>query len=163
LRKEFRIVWIVAIVLAIAWFAAIQYYPGKAAVKLKPQACDAKLWDHVYEKDRLRIIEACTAVEGRVVSLNRGSDGDLHIGLDPEQRSILNLINVIHGHRELVVEVICEHPATKEAAKHACSGFHSQVGAPNIGDRVRVTGAYVTDREVGWNEIHPVTQIELLP
>jgi hypothetical protein len=25
-----------------------------------------------------------------------------------------------------------------------------------------VTGAYVTDRDNGWNEIHPVTRIEVL-
>jgi hypothetical protein len=34
------------------------------------------------------------------------------------------------------------------------------VAIPNVGDRVRVTGAYVTDRDNGWREIHPVTRIE---
>jgi hypothetical protein len=87
----------------------------------------------------------------------------LHIGLDPEEKSVLNLINVIHGHGELVVEVVCEHDPVKETAKAACAGFHSQVTIPEVGNRIRVTGAYVTDRDMGWNEIHPVTRIEVLP
>jgi hypothetical protein len=29
------------------------------------------------------------------------------------------------------------------------------------GKHVRITGAYVTDMEHGWNEIHPVTSIAL--
>jgi hypothetical protein len=49
-----------------------------------------------------------------------------------------------------------------DAAKAPCSGFHPQITIPGVGDRVRVTGAYVTDRDNGWNEIHPVMRIELL-
>ena len=36
------------------------------------------------------------------------------------------------------------------------------ITAPRIGDRVRITGSYVTDRDNGWNEIHPVSRIEIL-
>jgi hypothetical protein len=32
-----------------------------------------------------------------------------------------------------------------------------------IGRHVTVTGVYVTDMEHGWNEIHPVTSIVVIP
>ena len=137
-------------------------YSGKPTVKLPPGNCDGDLWRHVYRPGRLRVIEACTAVDGRVVSLSRGSDGDLHIALDPDQKSVLNLMNATHGQGYLVVEVICEHASAKPDAATACAGFTSRVTIPRVDDRVRVTGAYVTDRENGWNELHPVTRIENL-
>jgi hypothetical protein len=137
-------------------------YPGKPTMESPAEDCDADLWRHVYRADRLRVIARCTSVDGRITSLDRGQDGDLQIALDPDHASVLNLVNAIHGHRELVVEVICEHtPAAGDAAA-ACAAFAAQVTVPKVGDRVRVTGAYVTDRETGWNEIHPATRIEIL-
>lgn len=61
-------------------------YPGRASAKLPAASCDAALWDHVYEKDRLELLDPCTAVEGRVVSVHHNADGDMHIALDPEDR-----------------------------------------------------------------------------
>jgi hypothetical protein len=141
--------------------AARLRYPGKATVKLAAADCNADLWKHVYGPERLGVIEACASVEGRVLSVHRAADGDLHIRLDPEQKSILNLTNVMHAQRRLIVEAVCDHPAVGKAAA-ACAGFSSQIVAPTVGSRVRVTGAYVTDRDNGWNEIHPVTRIEIL-
>ena len=125
--------------------------------------CDSDLWNHVYEKDRLHVVEQCMAVEGRVRTLHRESDGDLHIGVDPVEKSTLNLFNMAHAHGRLVVEVVCEHHSADPAAKAACEGFRSEVMIPNVGDRVRITGAYVTDGDYGWAEIHPVTSMEILP
>jgi len=137
-------------------------YAGRAPARLPAANCDGQLWRHVNERERLEVIEECTAVEGKVVSRHRASDGDLHIALDPEDKSVLNLINVVHGRRTLVVEVICEHPPADAANQAACGDFRSQVTIPGVGDRVRVTGAYVTDRDNGWREIHPVTRIDVL-
>jgi hypothetical protein len=142
--------------------AARLRYPGKATVKLPAADCNADLWKHVYSPERLKVIEACTAVEGRVASVHRAVDGDLHIGLDPDQKSILDLTNVIHAQRRLIVEAVCDHPSVRNQAGHACEGFASTIAVPNIGDRVRVVGAYVTDLDNGWNEVHPVTRIEIL-
>jgi hypothetical protein len=136
-------------------------YSGTAPVKLSAGNCDASLWMHVSDKDRLRIIEPCTAVEGRVVTTHRALDGDLHIGLDPDDKHVLNLINATHGRGELVVEIICEHAPAKAAEQAACGSYRSTATIPKAGDRVRVTGAYVTDRDNGWNEVHPVTRIEI--
>jgi hypothetical protein len=49
-------------------------YAGKAPLKLPLESCDRLLWNHVNHKERLRVIEECTAVEGRVVSLHRAAD-----------------------------------------------------------------------------------------
>jgi hypothetical protein len=162
LNRISRITLSVLVGLIALFLMAKLRYAGNAPVKLQAENCDPGLWKHVYKKERLRVVEECTAVEGRVVSLHRNSDGDVHIALDPELKSVLNLVNLIHAHGELVVEVICEHAPDDAGDKAACGTFHSQITLPNAGDRVRVTGAYVTDRDNGWNEVHPVTRIEVL-
>ena len=163
MRQTLMRVILAGLVAAVALVVvATRRYTGTAPVKLPAADCNADLWKHVYDPGRLRVMEPCTAVEGRVVSLHRAHDGDLHIALDPEQKSVLNLVNAIHSHRNLVVEIICEHPSTDSGPAAACAGFTSQVAVPGVGDRIRVTGAYVTDRENGWNEVHPVTRIEVL-
>lgn len=137
-------------------------YPGKASTILQHEACDSDLWNHVYQKDRLQVMEECTAVDGRIVSLRRSRDGDLHIALDPDQKSALNLINLVHADGMLVVESVCDHVPDRAEEQAACENFHSHVSSPRVGDRVHVVGAYVTDRDNGWREIHPVTRIDVL-
>ena len=154
---------VILVVLVAVIVAARLYYSGTAAVKLPAAQCDARLWTHVYEKERLQILEPCTAVEGRVVSIHHAQDGDLHIALDPDDKHVLNLLNATHTHRQLVVEIICEHKPAKAVEQTACASYVSAVAIPKAGDRVRVTGAYVTDRDNGWNEVHPVTRIDVLP
>jgi hypothetical protein len=156
-------VLLVILILAALYFGARLHYPGRAPVKLPAASCDASLWNHVYLPKRLRLIEACTAIEGRVAAIQKESDGDLHIAIEPDQASVLNLVNAIHGHRRLVVESICDHDSAPGSYSHAaCAGFTLSVTIPKIGDRVRATGSYVTDSENGWREIHPVSRIEIL-
>jgi len=161
LTRTSRILVAAAVVLAGLLLLAKLRYAGKAPVELSAGSCNAGLWQHVYEKDRLKVIEACTAVEGRVLSVHEAEDGDLHIALDPTDKSVLNLLNATHTRRTLVVEVICHHPSKGES-QAACGDYHSTVTVPKAGDEVRVTGAYVTDRDNGWNEVHPVSSIEVL-
>lgn len=159
-RTSVRIALGVLLTFVALFIAAKLRYPGKSTLKLAAENCNADLWKHVYSPERLRIIEPCTAVEGRVVSVHRAADGDLHIGLDPEQKSTLNLANVMHAQRHLIVEVVCDHAPRNEEAAGACAGYISQIAAPKTGDHVRITGSYVTDRDNGWNEIHPVSRID---
>jgi hypothetical protein len=151
----------VLVALIVLFAAAKLHYAGRPPIVLPAADCNAELWNHVYERDRLRVIAECTAVEGRVVYVRHAEDGDLHIALDPDQKSVLNLINVIHAHRTLVVESICEHLPENAAAQAACSNFHRAVTVPAAGDHVRVTGAYVIDTDNGWAEIHPVSMIDV--
>jgi len=147
-----------AIVVALLWLTP----RGQGPAPVAAENCDASLWSHVYQAKRLVSVVPCTAVEGRVASVEADADGDIHIELAPDDRSTLNIFNKLHTHGHLVVEVICQAtPSPGDAAK-ACAGFTPQVAIPKPGERVRVTGAYVTDHDNGWNEIHPVTRIEVL-
>jgi hypothetical protein len=139
------------------------HYRGKAPVSLSPSSCDAGLWEHVYERQRLQVLTECTAVEGRVAYIRRSEDGDLHVALEPDDKSVLNLINLVHAHGTLVVEAACEHSPVGVSEQQACANYQSQVTVPKPGERVRVTGAYVTDTDNDWREVHPVSRIEILP
>jgi hypothetical protein len=132
--------------------------------------CDHTLWNHVYAgtfasaQDRLRVIQDCVSVTGTIETALPEADGDFHIRLrlDPEFRSMLNAKNRSGQHGTLVVEPICMNTVKQKDTKneHVCDGFSQQVYTPDMrGSHVRVTGAYVTDMQHGWNEIHPVTFI----
>ena len=152
-----------ALVVVVALILIVRLrYPGKATLRLSPSECNADLWNHVGDREKLHVIAACTSVEGRVVSLYRASDGDLHIELDPYNKSVLNFANAIHANGHLVVEIICEHTPDNAQDAQACTGLSSEVAIPQVNDTIRVTGSYVTDRGTGWNEIHPVTRIRKL-
>jgi len=75
---------------------------------------------------------------------------------------MLNAKNRSGQHGALVVEPVCMNTVKQRdtLAEHVCDGFSQQVYTPDmVGNHVRVTGAYVTDMEHGWTEIHPVTFI----
>jgi hypothetical protein len=124
--------------------------------------CDSKLWEHVYHKYRLEVIEECKSVTGTIEKIRKEDDGDLHmlLKLDAGQENLLNDKNISGQHGDLVLEPICVNKVTQEDAKEPCSGYVNDVKIPKVGDHVKVTGSYVLDKEHGWNEIHPVTAIE---
>ena len=140
---------------------------GPKRVPSPPQgvaACDATLWNYVYHRQRLEIIEDCKTVEGVVDKVLREADGDLHIRLDVDDKSLLNGRNYSGQHGMLVLEPICQKTPTQADAIEPCRSFAGQVfEVPRAGMRVRVTGAYVLDHEHGWMEIHPVTSIVPIP
>ncbi len=63
---------------------------------------------------------------------------------------------------EFVCEPICVAAITQSDAVAPCAGLVNNVYLPNIGEYVKVTGPYVTDNDHRWNEIHPVTSIEIV-
>jgi hypothetical protein len=137
--------------------------------------CDYSLWRHVYAgdprrfsrpQDRLQVIQDCVSVTGTIESARSERDGDFHIRLrlDPQYSSMVNARNKAGQHGALVVEPVCMNPVTQRdtLSEHVCDGFSQHVYTPNmLGSHVRVTGAYVTDMEHGWTEIHPVTSITI--
>lgn len=134
-----------------------------AAKGAAASGCNAELWDHVYRKTRLHIVESCIAVTGTIRHIKRESDGDDHIQLavDPEFSKLLNERNKTAQGNTLILEPICQGPVTQEDAEAACHDFHSSVEVPNAGAKVRVVGSYVLDKQQGWMEIHPVSSIEV--
>jgi hypothetical protein len=137
--------------------------------------CDYSLWSHVYAgdqrrfshpQDRLQVIQDCVSVTGTIESARPEKDGDFHIRLrlDLQYSSMLNAKNRSGQHGTLVVEPVCMNPVTQRDTldEHVCDGFSQHVYTPDMLRRhVRVTGAYVTDMEHGWTEIHPVTSITI--
>jgi uncharacterized protein YgiM (DUF1202 family) len=128
--------------------------------------CDSSLWNHVYKKTRLVVIEPCTAVSGRLHIVRHELDGDVHmqLTLDPQFSGLLNARNSKQNNA-LVIETMCDRPPTQADAISACAGFSQKFAALTEGAHVKVTGSYVEDRDPGhgWREIHPITAVEVLP
>jgi len=134
--------------------------------------CDPVLWSHVYHgkfptaQDRLKVIQPCLTVTGVISSAEPETDGDYHIRLavDDQFKTLLNDKNTSKEGGHLVVEPICEAPVTQTDAvqEGVCKNFKQTVfSLTMVGKHVSVTGAYVTDIEHGWNEIHPVSSIRV--
>ena len=125
--------------------------------------CDASLWQHVYHRTRLNVVEHCVAVTGTIHHIKREADGDDHIQIkvDPEFEKLLNDRNKTAQAGSLIVEPVCEGPVTQLDAVAACKDFHSPVRIPSDGQHVKILGSFVLDTEAnhGWTEIHPVTSI----
>jgi hypothetical protein len=132
-----------------------------AAKAAAASGCDAELWNHVYHKGRLRVIQSCIAVTGTIRRFRKEADGDLHIQLavDPQFAKLLNGRNKTALGNTLLLEPICQVHPTQADAVAACRNFHFSVARPKVGDKVRVVGSYVNDSEAGWMEIHPVSSI----
>ena len=128
--------------------------------------CDAELWNHVYHKPRLVVVEKCIAVTGTIHHVKPEKDGDDHIQLtvDPEFEKLLNDRNRTAQAASLVVEPVCQGRDTQLDAEAACRDFHSPVDVPAKGTRVKIVGSFVLDTEPnhGWTEIHPVSSIEVI-
>lgn len=124
--------------------------------------CDESLWAHVYNPSRLQVLSACRTVTGTIQSVRTEADGDLHVQLRVDDAGLLNAQNRSDQDGALVLEPICQRAVTQASAVEACLGFSQPITIPAVGVRVSVTGSYVLDREHGWNEIHPVSRVEVV-
>ena len=136
----------------------------QAAHAHKASGCDPSLWDHVYHKPRLVVVEPCVSVTGTIKHMKSEADGDEHIQLllDPSDDALLNDLNKTRQKAALVIEPVCQKAVTQQDAVDACRDFHSDVDIPTKKkSKVTVLGSYVLDKEAnhGWMEIHPVTSM----
>ena len=134
-----------------------------AALQAAPAVdCDSSKWAHVYDPDRLQVLDRCKVVTGTIVERNADPDGDEHmlLKLDSGQEQLLQKKNYTKKGGALVVEVVCVNNITRKRAMGACDGYVNGVQLPNVGDKVRITGSYVIDTHNGWAEIHPASKIE---
>jgi uncharacterized protein YraI len=143
--------------------------PGPAA------QCDASLWDHVYNPQRLIVKQQCISVTGTIVDATNGkksdgvrheADGDTHgwLNLDPQFKNLLNAGNMSDEGGNLVFEIVCKFHVTQADAVAACQSYNSSVRLPPVGSHVRILGTYVQDtNHAKWMEIHPVTSITVIP
>jgi hypothetical protein len=127
------------------------------------QTCDSSLWNHVYHSYRLAVNRQCTSVTGIVDWIIAEADGDIHIELhqDTQYNYMINSANVSNYAGDLICEIICDTTITQTDAQQPCSGLTNTLYIPNISERVIITGSWVTDNDHGWNEIHPISKIEM--
>ena len=138
---------------------------GAAPIPTDSAYCDTSLWPHVYHNYRLVIHTPCMSVTGVIDGTPYSeADGDYHIRvkLDTMYNYMLNSLNISDEYGDLVVEPICVAAISQSDAVAPCAGVVNNVYLPNAGEYVKVTGPYVTDNDHGWNELHPVTSIEIV-
>ncbi len=128
-------------------------------------SCTSNTLDHVYNPDRLEVLNACQTVSGTVEKVIQEADGDTHIRLQVDQgfENLLNQANYDYQYGTLVLEIVCAYQVTQQDAIAACSGYTNPITIPSVDEHISVQGQYVTDLNHGWNEIHPVFSIQVLP
>jgi hypothetical protein len=138
--------------------------------------CDASLWMHVYNAERLIVHAQCIAITGTIVDATNGKqhdgvrhekDGDTHgwLKLDAPFDTLINDGNRSKEGSNLVFEIVCRFHVTQTDAEPACpASYHTTVTLPPVGSHVRMVGSYVMDNNHDkWMEIHPVTSITVIP
>src|SRR2546423_302235 len=89
---------------------------------IKDTDCKAALWHHVYNPQRLKIIDSCITVTGIIEQSHAEDDGDQHLLLKPDkgQKDLLNKRNIRKKMDDLVLEVVCVNNIRLKKAKQAC-------------------------------------------
>jgi hypothetical protein len=151
-----------ALVVALLIVAAAVLYSRSFLTPPTPTKCNSDTLDHVYNPDRLEVLNACQSVSGIVENVIQEADGDAHIRLlvDQGYENLLNQANYDSQYGTLVLEVICVYPVTQADAVSACSDYTNTITLPSVNANITVWGQYVTDLDHGWNEIHPVFSIQ---
>lgn len=126
--------------------------------------CNYNIWSHVYNPDRLKILDSCVMVSGVIIESSPDGDGDQHmlLKLDPGQQNLLSSPNSKLNRDVIIIEAICVNNISKNKVGNACDGYVNNVDLPKLKDHVQVTGSYVIDSHNGWGEIHPISKIDLI-
>lgn len=149
--------------------------------------CDSSLWAHVYDPDRLILLQHCIEVTGIVWETpTKEGDGDYHImvRLDSGQNFYLNSKNYKYKDSCLVVEAVCAVENSKHKGRvkttlfyrllyadleESCENYFNNVYIPKKGEHIKIIGPLIIDAGEyslvphGWQEIHPVNKIEVIP
>jgi len=148
--------------------------------------CDTAYWNHTYSNERLKIYDSCYTITGTINLLlppTFTGDGDYHIyvKVDTQYLWMLNYRDTNYsklcegldsaGYRICItclnVEEVCKGPVTTGGAEgavesNACINFSDTVYLPNTGEYVRATGPFVYDTVHCWNELHPISKMEVI-
>jgi hypothetical protein len=148
LRRNIVVGCTFAVVLAAAAWG------GVSSADTRPQAasttCPSNPLVGVHDPTRLQVLKACATFVGTVVKTPKQyADGDFAFNVAPDAAyaSMLNGTNRSKG--GIHVEIIPFDQGVK-------------VRPPPLQAHIRITGAHVYDRWTGWNEMHPVWNIEIL-
>ena len=136
------------------------FSPGSRASAVS--ACDESLWN--YNAETENVLNPCLTITGVVQSRQAETDGDENIQVRPDQQYVhlINIWNILGQWGNIAVEPICEHRPVKKPFIKACQGYTSRLTLPPVGAHISITGSYGTDKH-RWTEIHPVTNITVIP
>jgi len=124
---------------------------------------------HIYSPDRLRLLAPCIKLTGTIEEEKAEPDGDYHVRLylDPGQtcagQPCLDADNLGQQAGDLVLEPVCENPIRQADAVSACQGYHNALVLPPVGSHVVVMGPFMLDTDHGWDEIHPLESVTVVP
>ena len=100
-----------------------------------------------FSTEHLVLLRPSVTATGTVEYIAKEKDGDYHLRLRLDSQAyLLNRGNVLHQHGCLLLEIVPSHPLPR----------------PHKGDHISCTGAWVRDKHHGWNEIHPVNNINII-
>lgn len=154
---------ILGVILVGGYYAEHHQTNIAAAFHVQDPVCKADTRDHVYNADRLHLIDSCIKVTGTIESVRYEADGDLHVllRLDPAFVGLTNDGNTRYQRGDLVVEPVCVNVPTQRDAISTCDDtLPGGIDLPKVGQHVSVTGPYVTDSQHhDWAEIHPAWAI----
>jgi hypothetical protein len=143
--------------------------PSPSSLTAAKPVCVGDPHAHVYSPDRLQLLAACIELTGTIDLEKAQPDGDYHVRLhlDPGQtcagQPCIDADNVSQQGGDLILEPVCENPITQADAVAACQGYHNPLVLPQVNSHVRVMGPFVLDTDHGWNEIHPLESIAIVP
>ena len=134
-------------------------------VLAQQNGCDPKLWNYVYNEQLLHIKKSCLTIKGTVYTITNEKDGNLmlRIMLDSGQEDLINAKNTSEHYGCLPAMIICASKPKLPDAVFGCSGYTNEIYAPKRGAHVSITGSYVFNFQYGWYELHPVSEIKLIP
>jgi hypothetical protein len=161
--KRSRFLFIIGIVAAIlvsgGTFIYVTQFAPQTVVQVNSDRINCRqgnVLDGVERQARFTVLSTCEKAIGIVHDMKgtKEDDGDYEFSLDVEHpyKRLLNEQNKLHRNGMLVVEII---PKDQNL---------STVQIPKNDDRIEVHGAWVRDNPAfGWNEIHPVWIVNILP
>ena len=143
--------------------------PGSATVV----GCGDARWKHVYNPSRLLVLQDCVTITGTIMDasnhhepdgVRHEKDGDTHgwLKVDPQFANLINAGNASDEDGNLVFEIVCHYKVTQLDAQPSCQNVTDHQIIPPAGTHVAITGTLVREKNhAKWNEIHPVTKIEV--
>lgn len=142
-----------------------------SASPVSAATCRTPWTDGLRRPERFTLVAPCVTFTGTVLAIKQEADGDEHIQVRVDQPGLTNARNDAAQHGALVMEIepwqrgetSTALGASAEAGR-APAPFCPQACALQVGQRIRVTSAIVTDNVGGhgWNEAHSPSWVEVM-
>lgn len=143
-----------------------QSYVVVNVLHITSPTCDTLFINHTYNWTRLNEKAPCVTMTGTIQLIlppSQTGDGDAHIYILPDTAYDSLVYSPTTFPYWLNVEETCVGTPLDTTVDPYCANWTNPLYLPNIGEHVRCTGPWVFDPTHGWNEIHPVCDMELIP